>query len=222
MMNLSWIKQIEAVGWDLDGTLYPAKKELSLEIVNKRYEAVAEKKSVSLDEAKVLFDEMHKKAGSSTKALYEFGIDGIEFYTQVWDSMDLEKYIKGDKKLVEMLDRINKELGLTSFMISNSNRLDQIERKLDLIGLSTDEFDLVVSTVELGVVKPDPEPFLFALEKLELEPDKVLFVGDRVTTDVMGANGVGMRSCLVGRESEEADVCLEFVYEVESFLLEAK
>jgi putative hydrolase of the HAD superfamily len=52
--------------------------------------------------------------------------------------------------------------------------------------------DVMVFSEELGVSKPQPEIFLHALEALGVEPERALYVGDRLGTDVQGAANVGM------------------------------
>lgn len=51
---------------------------------------------------------------------------------------------------------------------------------------------IVDSTLQ-GVAKPDPAIFAPALAALGLEPDRVLYVGDTVHADVMGASAAGMQ-----------------------------
>jgi glycerol 3-phosphatase-2 len=62
----------------------------------------------------------------------------------------------------------------------------------------------LVSAVHLAVGrlatfagKPEPEIFQVALERWSIEPAKTLMVGDRLDTDVVGANRAGIRSALV-------------------------
>ncbi|MGH3025596.1 MAG: HAD family hydrolase [Gaiellaceae bacterium] len=52
--------------------------------------------------------------------------------------------------------------------------------------------DTIVLSDELGVSKPQPEIFLHALRQLGVEPERAMFVGDRLETDVQGAANVGM------------------------------
>lgn len=47
------------------------------------------------------------------------------------------------------------------------------------------------------VGKPQPEMYRFALERLELPAEQVLVVGDRVETDILGAQLLGCRTALV-------------------------
>ena len=47
-----------------------------------------------------------------------------------------------------------------------------------------------------GAGKPDREPFLEALRRLDVTPDRAVFVGDDDYCDVFGASRVGMRTVL--------------------------
>ena len=49
----------------------------------------------------------------------------------------------------------------------------------------------------MGTRKPDPRIFLRLLQDLGVQPDRAVFVGDRVGDDIAGARGVGMRAVLV-------------------------
>ncbi len=52
--------------------------------------------------------------------------------------------------------------------------------------------DVVVFSEEVGLRKPDPGIFLYALDQLGVPPENAMFVGDRLDTDVQGASEVGM------------------------------
>ena len=56
----------------------------------------------------------------------------------------------------------------------------------------TGRFDVIVFSEELGVSKPQPEIFHYALGQLGVEPENAVFVGDGLRTDVQGAAQVGM------------------------------
>lgn len=55
-------------------------------------------------------------------------------------------------------------------------------------------FDVVVTSEESGELKPSPQPFLLALQKLEVAPDEALMVGDWPDRDIVGAKGVGLHT----------------------------
>ena len=66
-------------------------------------------------------------------------------------------------------------------------------------------FGAVVTSAETGVKKPDPAPFLAALELLGVEPARAVHVGDHGPHDEVGARAAGLRfepaplSAAVGR-----------------------
>ena len=66
-----------------------------------------------------------------------------------------------------------------------------LHRDLEHMGLA-ERLDFSVFSSEVGVRKPHPAIFERALEALEVEPERALFVGDRLYEDVRGAAEVGM------------------------------
>jgi putative hydrolase of the HAD superfamily len=55
-----------------------------------------------------------------------------------------------------------------------------------------ERLDFSVFSSEVGTRKPHPAIFERALEALGVEPERALFVGDRLYEDVRGASEVGM------------------------------
>jgi putative hydrolase of the HAD superfamily len=55
-------------------------------------------------------------------------------------------------------------------------------------------FDVVVTFDESGKRKPDPVPFQKALDRLGVQPNEALMVGDWAERDVVGAAQVGMKT----------------------------
>jgi putative hydrolase of the HAD superfamily len=67
------------------------------------------------------------------------------------------------------------------------------------LGLA-EHIETVVHSAGVGAAKPDPRPFLVALERLELTPDDCIHVGDDPVNDGEGAAAAGLRAILVDRE----------------------
>ena len=59
-----------------------------------------------------------------------------------------------------------------------------------------DCFDAVVSAEDTTIHKPDPTPCLLCLEKLGIQPEEALMVGDS-KFDILCARNAGVKSCLV-------------------------
>ena len=90
--------------------------------------------------------------------------------------------------LLEALRELDLRLGLVS------NAFDPgwlLHRDLAQMGLA-DRLDFSVFSSEIGVRKPHPAIFQKALEALVVEPERALFVGDRLYEDVRGAGELGM------------------------------
>lgn len=54
--------------------------------------------------------------------------------------------------------------------------------------------DLVVSSAEEGVAKPDLRMFERALERAACRPEEAVMIGDRLDNDIAPANGLGMHT----------------------------
>ncbi len=90
--------------------------------------------------------------------------------------------------LLESLRRRGLKLGLVS------NAVDPgwlLRRDLERQGLA-ERLDVAVFSSEVGKRKPHPAIFRAALDALAAEPERTLFVGDRLYEDVKGAAELGM------------------------------
>ena len=61
-------------------------------------------------------------------------------------------------------------------------------------------FHRVFTSQSLEVYKPKPKFYTSILLELSLRPAEALFVGDSLTDDVQGPQGVGMRACWLNRK----------------------
>lgn len=80
------------------------------------------------------------------------------------------------------------------------------EQKLRALGLDPRLFDLVIDAPSLGGLKPSEAVSRRLLQRLGVEPDDVLFVGDREDCDVAAARKVGARYQLVERRGKEVSL----------------
>jgi REG-2-like HAD superfamily hydrolase len=92
--------------------------------------------------------------------------------------------------------------GFTLGVVSNATGL--VNKVLDNLGLSKD-FEFVIVSDEVGVNKPSAKIFLMAAAKAGTSPNRMLFIGDKLSTDVRGAVDAGMNAILVDREDTYPD-----------------
>ncbi|MEM3442989.1 MAG: HAD-IA family hydrolase, partial [Candidatus Bathyarchaeia archaeon] len=76
--------------------------------------------------------------------------------------------------------------------------LEKVLSKLNLKGF----FDVEACIDVAGKAKPEKEIFIYALNKLNLQPDEVLFVGDEFEADYEGALKAGLKALLIDRENK--------------------
>ena len=104
-----------------------------------------------------------------------------------------------DFDILDGAEEVLRELGKRFKLAIVSNTLDwgdkDIARALKRKNL-TDYFDAIVTSVDAGSRKPDPGIYHKALGLLGCTPGEVAMVGDRVDTDIAGANRVGIASIL--------------------------
>jgi putative hydrolase of the HAD superfamily len=98
------------------------------------------------------------------------------------------------KPVLEKLSKRRIKLGIIS-NVSSHDVAVEILRKVGLL----EYFEKVVTSALVGIRKPDPGIFLYALMQFKLEPREAVIVGDSERHDVWGGAITGMRTVLVSK-----------------------
>ncbi len=98
------------------------------------------------------------------------------------------------KPLLEKLSKRKIKLGIIS-NVSSHDVAVEILRKVGLL----EYFDTVVTSAFVGIRKPDPGIFLYALMQFKLQPRDAVIVGDSERHDVWGGTITGMKTVLVSK-----------------------
>lgn len=210
------VKKIKAVGFDVDGTLYHTPEAMSVEVGKILIAKAAKELSQDPDDLAEEYLKRRDEYRSNTLTLNSFGLDGEKIFQEVWDGIEIERYVSKDIKLVEMMSNLAKKYRL--FIITNGTGR-QVERKLTHLGLDYHLFDPRIYCYDQGWVKPEPAPFLAAMESLNLRPEEIVYVGDREDVDIDGARAVGMKTIFVGDKCEKADNTVAEVYGLSDIFL---
>jgi len=99
------------------------------------------------------------------------------------------------KPVLEKLLSRKIHLGIIS-NVSSHDVAVEILRKVQLLGY----FDLIVTSAFVGVRKPDPGIFLYALSRFDLKPHEAAIVGDSEQHDVLGGKLTGMKTILISKK----------------------
>jgi HAD superfamily hydrolase (TIGR01493 family) len=94
------------------------------------------------------------------------------------------------------MEQIYRRLRLA--LCSNFSHTPTAERVLREAKLR-EHFDAVVLSADCGVRKPRAEIFRAVTEQLQLAPEAILHVGDRLEEDIAGAHAAGMRTAWITR-----------------------
>jgi putative hydrolase of the HAD superfamily len=206
----------KAVFFDLDKTLYDNVKprEGATKAV---YKVFSEHHKITFEEFYGIYgrcrSEIHKElqgtASSFNRALY-FKRLFEETHTTFDPTLILKMYetywntflsnIKPFPETVPMLKEL-KKMGVKTAIITNLTVYTQL-RKVERLGIS-EYIDLFVTSEEAGKNKPHPAPFNFTLNKMNLRAKEAMMVGDRVDSDIEGANAAGIDSVLITKEDVE-------------------
>ncbi len=102
-----------------------------------------------------------------------------------------------------------------------------IKNKLKFLKLD-DLFDYSFSSEDTGYLKPHPVPFLQMVRKFGLSPEEILYVGNSFKYDILGASEVGMRTAWLSRwgngsranDRTKTDIIFSKYYELQNQVLD--
>lgn len=218
---------IKAVAFDIDGTLYPNHKmyrylagsfllhpRLGLAYARARKEIRidppfdGEPLHTRLAQiiAKDLNIPFHKAGNLMTEKLYKKWV--VSF-----------KRVRAFKGVESLLFRLSSK-GMPLAVLSDF----PVDKKLNYMGIN-DYFKVRLSSEDCGRLKPDPRPFNYLQEKLNVPAENILYVGNSYEKDIIGAKNVGMKTAyIVGfwkkkkKNYEKADFIFSSYKELETYL----
>ena len=186
--------KIKAVGFDIDGTLYP---NLSMYIRSFSsffghprlvYHFGKVRKEIRKTEYSGNFrDNQAKLLGYSMKIPKDKAAYLIEQHLyQKWvHSFKGVTPFKTVRPVLLSLKREGLKLGALSDF--------PVEKKLDFLGLS-DLMEIAFSSEETGHLKPHGAPFTNMISRFGVKPEEILYVGNSYKYDIIGAKKEGLRT----------------------------
>jgi putative hydrolase of the HAD superfamily len=107
---------------------------------------------------------------------------------------DIDSYLKLDNNLIDIILKL-KNKGFKTILLSNANA-SFFERKIYIdYPEFKNLFNEIVISSEVGIIKPDKEIYLHALQKINSKSEESLFIDDS-QINVDGALRVGMQGFL--------------------------
>jgi putative hydrolase of the HAD superfamily len=200
----------KALSLDLDDTLWPiwpvierAERALA-EFLTERCPATARKypiaemralrERIALRHPEYAHDFTRQRKLSLAEALRSAGDDEMHMEDAFNAFYAARNRIEFYPDALEALDRLAARWPLVAITNGNAD--------LGSIGIA-DRFAHALTAREAGHAKPDAPIFHAACARLSLAPAEVLHVGDDPLLDIVGAAGIGMRTCWINRRGEE-------------------
>jgi putative hydrolase of the HAD superfamily len=200
----------DAVAFDLDGTIYPAYRLLTLAIprmlpMARRLEAFnaarRHMRALGSDSGYRRAPPRDGKAFHALQAEFVARRLGIEA-SEASAMMDRDFYRNIDELFARMRTFRGLEAALDALALSGL-RLAILSdlppsRKLELLGLDK-RFEFALCSEDSGFLKPAKEPFAMLASRLKLPLDRILYVGNSPRIDLAGAKAAGMSAAIVSR-----------------------
>lgn len=214
------IKGIEAVGFDLDNTLYKMSPKIETAIRDNIFSLTSAATGRSYRETEKEFLVHYDVLHSASESLSRMGVrDGKLIVQKAMENADVASALQEDRKLSKMMDSLAKRYKL--FIITGSSA-DYTSKKLAALGI------LEQPNKELFTIKvcgdsthrrEDGSAFRYVSEKLSVPFGRMMFIGDRETVDIIPAKRLGITTAIVNSSSEKADYNLDEIYHLEKLLL---
>jgi len=195
--------RIKAVGFDLDGTLYPA---WLLYIwcldVGIRHPRIMEAYRTARKDIRKLTALKPADSGTEFSAIQaslvaeKLGISeerARHFLEKTIYSVVENRFIhiKPRKELRDCLTGLKQD-GIRLGLLSDLPPY----KKLRHMGLDS-YFEFALCSESTGSLKPDPKPFTVLIEHFDLPPEEILYVGNSCAYDIEGAKSMGLRTALI-------------------------
>lgn len=197
------LEDIKAVAFDIDGTLYPASslnirlipyviKHLRFYLHYYRVRKIMHRTAPLSDfyeyQARLLAEELECSNSEAKKKIQDIVYDGLKDYF---------KKIKPFKFVHETF-QILKDKGYKIALLSDFPP----EQKGDVWGLAS-FCDLIVGSEQIGALKPSKYSFGVLSLELGLEPNQILYVGNSIKYDLIGAKNAGMKTAIIASKLRE-------------------
>jgi len=209
---------IDAVGFDLDNTLYTQTPEIEEKIQDYIYEKSAAILGKPKEEVKKAFQARYAVLQSASRSLTSIGILSIDAAKEIvqtsLEEADVASVLKKDDRLVEMLQKLSQNHKL--FLITGSK--EQLSyNKLHALGINEAIFNPRLYAGS-EYKRHDGTAFHYVSSSLGIPFRKMMFVGDREKVDIIPATELGIRTAIVNAKSEKATYQLQSIYDLESIL----
>ncbi len=197
---------IKHAWFDVERTLYrvtPELEEAHKELRYKTFADVLEKERS--DDTDREYERLYQKLGGNSVIFTHLG-KSSNFWAHTLVHLDITKVLDPDPTIASTIRAIADNIPVSLF--SNLN-IDRIKDILHFQSIDELMFTHVLTGDDVQHRKPHREGFEKMIELSGVPAGKIIFIGDRVKTDIIPAKKLGMQTCLIYDTSSEADMCAD-------------
>ncbi|RKP56928.1 HAD family hydrolase [Cohnella endophytica] len=150
-----------------------------------------------------------------TNGLAALGVDHPELGRKLaeWFPAQRRKLKYVYEETFAVLDELK---GKYKLLLLTNGSPDLQQEKLDGMPDLIPYFDSIVISGNFGEGKPSSKLFAHAMEQIGITPEEGVMVGDKLTTDILGANRIGMTSVWINRHGAVRNDEIIPSYEIQS------
>ena len=216
---------IKAVVFDLDNTVYNYdqchKKAMAKlkTVCMKKFAISSDVFDENFEQAKKIVKNRLGNTGSSHNRLLYMqkfleligerpAVYALDLYDVYWDTM-LDKMMTYSY-VIPLFNELKKNRIKIAILTDLTAHIQH--RKLKKLGIA-EYIDVLVTSEEAGMEKPDLKMFKLVQEKLYVKSEELLMVGDSKKKDIEGAESAGMKGILFDEnmEQEILKLCMEMI-----------
>ena len=210
-MNKSNIKHI---CFDLGGTLVRENLEYITVHNELRYKTYAEATDQALtDKLREKYEKLYKKYGTNSAIFRSLGFPS-DYWQNHFNKLDRSKVYYYDLNIYQTILNLRQIVPLSIFTTITKDATYKTFKTLEIGNLDPEYFQFIISGDDVMERKPALEGYYLVINKTNLKPKQILYVGDRVNADIIPAKKAGMKTCLIWQESNEADYCIKNLSEL--------
>lgn len=182
---------IKAILFDLDGTLIDS-PDLIIRCYEEALRVHTNHVPTELEKTNVLGMTLTKAFDKHAKN--EKHLEDMIATFRDYSYANTLKMLKPHKNVQNVIQYLRNKEYLVG--IVTSKNLENVLENLEQFGLSN-SFDCIVTSNDTINHKPDPEPLLYALSKLNVKPEDAIYIGDH-ENDIKAGNNANMKTGLMG------------------------
>ncbi len=208
---------IKFVGLDLDLTLYKESQKIKDTFRDAWCKLMESEFKISYQKAQKEFAKYRKTISGGCEIAKAMGINQPEqFAMRASINSKMYLYLKKDEKLLGLIRYLQEKYVL--FLITASAKQDAF-LKLEKLGLNPEnDFKYSVFGDSAGSGKANGKSFAKIIKLTKHKPIEHIYIGDSDSQDIIPAKRKGFQTVMVWKKSEQADLSLPSIYDLDQWL----